>query len=155
MQNCVLNISSRLMLQLAMDNKKRTLQKATRSLRETSFDTLSVRLHEPYWLLHKGNCEHFFTIDQIRCVPGSATGLFFVYISYSLQHPSDPDDGYPLTLQETPILVDLCRCCGKVPGVWSVKGDVRLGESPCILCAPCWRCMGESEDRNVDVSLLE
>ena len=42
------------------------IKKATRSMRETSFQTLSLRINEPYWLLHAGNCEHFVVIDQIR-----------------------------------------------------------------------------------------
>ena len=42
------------------------IEKATRSMRETSFQALSLRINEPYWLLHAGNCEHFVVIDQIR-----------------------------------------------------------------------------------------
>ncbi|KAI0066140.1 hypothetical protein BV25DRAFT_1905765 [Artomyces pyxidatus] len=102
-------------------------------MHETTFSSLSVRLNEPYWLLHQGNCEHFLIIDQIR-----------------LLHPEDPQAGYPLTLQITPPLLDTCRACSKVPAVYSIIGDVRLGESPCILCAPCWKAMGTPKGKDAD-----
>ncbi|KAG8213734.1 hypothetical protein J3R82DRAFT_10439 [Butyriboletus roseoflavus] len=41
-----------------------------------------------------------------------------------------------------PTLGDICKACAKVPAVLTVVGDIRLGESPCLLCAPCWRNMG-------------
>ncbi|KAI0780051.1 snRNA-activating protein of 50kDa MW C terminal-domain-containing protein [Fomes fomentarius] len=99
------------------------------SMHDTKFLSLTVRLHEPYWILHAGNCEHFFTITALR-----------------LLHPSDPKSGYPLTTQITPPLSDFCRVCSKVPAVYSIIGDVRLGESPFLICAPCWRWMGEPKD---------
>lgn len=46
-------------------------------------------------------------------------------------------------LQATPPLLDLCRACSKVPAIVSIVGDVRLGESPCLMCGPCWRNMGD------------
>jgi snRNA-activating protein complex subunit 3 len=36
----------------------------------------------------------------------------------------------------------MCRGCMRVPAVVAVSGDLRLGESPCVLCGPCWRSMG-------------
>ena len=35
--------------------------------------------------------------------------------------------------------------------MWSIVGDVRLGESPCVLCDPCWKYMGESNEEGVIV----
>ncbi|KAF8070630.1 snRNA-activating protein of 50kDa MW C terminal-domain-containing protein [Lyophyllum atratum] len=110
---------------------------ASTTIYETPLSSLLLRINEPYWLLHQGNCEHFLVIDQIR-----------------LQHPSDVREGYPLTLQITPPLLDLCRACAKVPAVLSIVGDVRLGESPCVLCASCWRHMGDPSDDTVIVKQL-
>ena len=60
-----------------------------------------------------------------------------------LLHPSDPPvTAYPLTTQITPLLSDNCRICNKVPAVYSILGDMRLGESPFVVCSPCWRWMG-------------
>jgi len=100
---------------------------------ETPFSSLSLRLNHPYWLVHHGNCEHFLVVDQIR-----------------LLHPHDPPSGYPLTTHITPPLLGNCRACSKVPAVYSIVGDIRLGESPCILCAPCWRNMGMPKDNEAE-----
>ncbi|KAJ6625463.1 hypothetical protein B0H10DRAFT_2001437 [Mycena sp. CBHHK59/15] len=85
--------------------------KAPTSMHDTPLSSLSLRIGEPYWLLHHGSCEHFIVVDQIR-----------------LQHPSDPPSGYPLTLQIT-------------PPCWT----------PCLLCAPCWDAMGDSNSDEVVV----
>ncbi|KAI0254056.1 snRNA-activating protein of 50kDa MW C terminal-domain-containing protein [Lactifluus subvellereus] len=108
-------------------------------MHDTPFSSLSFRLNHPYWLVHRGNCEHFLVVDQIR------------HVSFlPLLHPHDPPSGYPLTTQITPPLLGNCRACSKVPAVYSVVGDVRLGESPCILCAPCWRNMGMPKGKEAD-----
>jgi snRNA-activating protein complex subunit 3 len=73
---------------------------------------------------------------------------------FSLEHPSDLIDGYPLTLAIQPIMIDMCRGCFKVPAVWAVQGDIRLGESPCMLCAPCWRKMGMPRNANTGQILV-
>ncbi|KAH6913805.1 snRNA-activating protein of 50kDa MW C terminal-domain-containing protein [Coprinopsis sp. MPI-PUGE-AT-0042] len=98
-------------------------------LHQVRLASLSIRLHKPYTILHRGNCEHFIVFEQIR-----------------LRHPTDPLSGYPQLLQVTPPLPALCRACKKVPAVWSIAGDVRLGESPCLLCKPCWENMGVPSD---------
>ncbi|KAI0630366.1 snRNA-activating protein of 50kDa MW C terminal-domain-containing protein [Trametes polyzona] len=101
-------------------------------LNETRISSLTLRLHEPYWMLHAGNCEHFFAVTCIRA-----------------RHPTDPESGYPLTTQITPPLLDFCRVCVKVPATYSIVGDIRLGESPYLICGPCWRWMGESKEEGV------
>ncbi|TFK54170.1 hypothetical protein OE88DRAFT_1625240 [Heliocybe sulcata] len=120
-------------LEKSPDSKRPSIKKGP-SVYDTKFSSLTLRLNEPYWLLHQGNCEHFLVIDQIR-----------------LLHPEDLVSGYPLTVQITPALLDLCRACSKVPAVLSVIGDIRLGESPCVLCGPCWRNMGDPQDESVMV----
>ncbi|KAK7005660.1 expansin-like EG45 domain-containing protein [Favolaschia claudopus] len=108
------------------------LIKATTSMHDTPLSTLSLRIGEPYWVLHQGNCEHFIVIDQIR-----------------LQHPSDMPSGYPLTIQITPPAPDVCRGCTKVPAALSIVNDERLGETPCPLCIPCWTAMGNPQNDKV------
>lgn len=43
---------------------------ADKAMHETTFyDILEgIRLGEPYWLMHHGNCEHVFVFEEIRCV---------------------------------------------------------------------------------------
>ncbi|KIO09904.1 hypothetical protein M404DRAFT_111474, partial [Pisolithus tinctorius Marx 270] len=109
--------------------KRPVITKSSAALGRTTFNSLTLRINQPYWMLHQGNCEHFIVVDQIR-----------------LPHPSDPASGYPLMLHLTPALSDLCKACSKAPAVISVVGDIRLGESPCLLCGPCWRSMGSPKD---------
>ena len=113
-------------------------------MHDTFFSSLTVRLHQPYWLVHEGDCEHFFVIEQIRSVLVSLLShVPSLTCFYRLHHPSDPPlSSYPLTTQITPPLLDTCRACNKVPAVYAILGDVRLGESPFVICGPCWRCMG-------------
>ncbi|KAG2146029.1 snRNA-activating protein of 50kDa MW C terminal-domain-containing protein [Suillus bovinus] len=123
-------------------DKRPQVKKALTSANETTFNVLTLRMHQPYWILHQSNCEHFFTIDQIRHAPFRSNPMKPLNIIYRLAHASDPPSGYPLTLHLAPTVQDLCRACGKVPAVHSIVGDIRLGESPCLLCGPCWRTMG-------------
>jgi snRNA-activating protein complex subunit 3 len=143
---------SKLLKQIEILKKKPAfpVTKAPTSLKQTTFSSLSLRLNEPYWLIHKGNCEHFIVIDQIRYVVPMHNFLSVRYNIFNrLLHPSDAKFGYPLTLHITPSLLDLCRACAKVPAVWSIVGDVRLGENPCVMCDPCWEHMGESKEEGV------
>jgi hypothetical protein len=48
-------------------------------MHDTPLSSLSLRIGEPYWLLHQGNCEHFIVVDQIRYV-------------------STPENSYPIDL---------------------------------------------------------
>ncbi|KAI0775719.1 snRNA-activating protein of 50kDa MW C terminal-domain-containing protein [Trametes elegans] len=126
-----------LQLSEALPEAKRPALTKGSALHATQLQDLTVRLHEPYWMLHAGSCEHFFSVTAIR-----------------LRHPTDPPTGYPLTTQITPPLSDICRVCTKVPAVYSVVGDTRLGESPFLICGPCWRWMGGSKDDRVLVAPL-
>jgi len=47
---------------------KTPMEQATSSLAETLLSSVSLRINEPYWLLHRGNCEHFVVVEQIRCI---------------------------------------------------------------------------------------
>jgi len=38
----------------------------------------NLALHQPYWLLHVGDCEHLWTIDAIRCVEIQLTSVFYL-----------------------------------------------------------------------------
>lgn len=108
------------------------------SMHDTFLSSLTVRIDEPYWLLHKGNCQHFVVFDQIRRMRAS----------------DGPAAAYPKTLHIAPVSHPLCRGCLKVPARWSISGDVRLGESPCVLCDPCWKSMGAPADDQISAVAL-
>ncbi|KAF4567565.1 hypothetical protein EYR40_006566 [Pleurotus pulmonarius] len=119
---------------LMPEEKRPKITKANSTLATTKLDLLLLRINEPYYMLHHGNCEHFIVVDQIR-----------------LQRPSDCLSDFPITTHITPVLLDLCRGCCKVPAVYAIVGDVRLPESPCVMCEPCWTNMGPSDDSEVSV----
>lgn len=120
-------------LQLLPEEKRAAVQKGP-PMHDAVLRSLQIRLHHPYWLCHAGDCEHFFVIEHLRAY-----------------HPSDPPvSSFPLTTQITPRLLENCRACNKVPAVYAVNGDIRLGETPFVMCAPCWRWMGPPKPENAD-----
>lgn len=48
--------------------KSEQITKSPTSLSETPFTSLTLRVNQPYWMLHQGNCEHFVVVDEIRYV---------------------------------------------------------------------------------------
>ncbi|KAF8520437.1 snRNA-activating protein of 50kDa MW C terminal-domain-containing protein [Hysterangium stoloniferum] len=112
-------------------------------IHETTLRSLSMRINEPYWILHRGDCEHWFVIDEIRRdISSFGTARFADTQAYRLQNPRDPSYGYPIAIQRTPTVRPLCRICSKVPATLSILNDIRLGESPCIVCKMCWELFG-------------
>lgn len=41
---------------------------ASAGMESVRLEDLTLRVGEPYWMLHQGNCEHVFTVDEIRFV---------------------------------------------------------------------------------------
>ncbi|KAL4080331.1 hypothetical protein V8B97DRAFT_738644 [Scleroderma yunnanense] len=109
---------------IAYGNGRSGAEHTGRLQSQTTFNTLTLRLNQPYWMLHWGNCEHFVVVDQIR---------YLVVLTVECHNKK------------------LCKACCKVPAVMSVVGDIRLGESPCLLCTPCWRIMGPPQEEGVTV----
>lgn len=136
-------------------SKHDVIEKGFTSIYDTLLSSLTLRLNNPYYLLHQGNCEHFVVVDQIRLLhPSDPSPVSSVPnpVPSSPLLPGTPTtvptstNPYPLTLQITPPLPPLCRACTKVPAIFSIVGDMRLGESPCVLCRTCWRIMGDADE---------
>ncbi|KIM91888.1 hypothetical protein PILCRDRAFT_809875 [Piloderma croceum F 1598] len=139
-------------------SKRDPIAKGPTSIYETLLSSLSLRLNQPYYFLHQGNCEHFVVIDQIRLLHPSDPSPALIPAATPVLVPSssppsaapaailESTNPYPLTLQITPPLPPLCRACSKVPAIYSIVGDMRLGESPCVLCKVCWRVMGDGDE---------
>ncbi|KDQ21602.1 hypothetical protein BOTBODRAFT_182892 [Botryobasidium botryosum FD-172 SS1] len=94
-------------------------------MHSTQLGSIPLRINCPHQVLHHGDCEHYFVIEQIR-----------------LLHPSDPSTGYPLTMHVTPVNRALCRICNKFPATLAIAGDVRIGEPVCLSCDACWKALG-------------
>ncbi|KAL5528536.1 hypothetical protein ACEPAF_7672 [Sanghuangporus sanghuang] len=115
-------------MELLPEKKRKCITKGA-CMHDQRFVDLTIRVNEPYWLLHQGTCEHFLIIDTIRML-----------------HPNDPKEGYPLTLHIAPPIIDLCMACSRVPAALSIVDDIRLGQSPFKICQPCWDLFGEPND---------
>ena len=169
MLTCSVFYSSKLLIHFDkfLSSKRDPIKKASSSIYDTQLSSLTLRLNQPYYLLHQGNCEHFIVVDQIRLlhpsdpyVPAPASASVpspsprsFPPMSVTSTTTPASTNPYPLTLQITPPLPPLCRACTKVPAVYSIVGDVRLGESPCVLCRVCWRVLGDGDEGIVVVPL--
>jgi len=124
------------------------LQKGS-NLYETPFSSLPLRINYPYFGIHQGNCQHYFVIEQIRYVVYYIVKLVNYTFSYRLRHPCDPPHSeFPFTVHHSPshMTRPRCRICIKLPATISVIGDIRLGESPCIICKECWAVLGDPTD---------
>ncbi|KAF8919857.1 hypothetical protein CPB85DRAFT_1275671, partial [Mucidula mucida] len=63
----VSNAFSKILGYLEKKNKlPNGLTKSSKFIHDVSFESLSLRTQEPYWILHQGDCEHYAVIDQIR-----------------------------------------------------------------------------------------
>jgi snRNA-activating protein complex subunit 3 len=143
-------------------SKHDPIEKGPTSIYDTPLSSLTLQLNQPYYLLHQGNCEHFIVVEQIRLVHSSDPSLTSVLPPAAAVPVQSPPSSpllsstlipapastslYPLTLQITPPLPPLCRACTKVPAIYSIVGDMRLGESPCVLCKVCWRLIGDGDE---------
>ncbi|KAL5523658.1 hypothetical protein ACEPAG_7831 [Sanghuangporus baumii] len=123
-------------MELLPQKERKSVTKGV-GMHDQCFVDLTVRVNEPYWLLHQGTCEHFLIIDSIRML-----------------HPDDPKEGYPLTLHIAPPIIDLCMACSRVPAALSIVGDIRLGQSPFKICQPCWDLFGEPSDNTHNRALV-
>ncbi|TFL01480.1 snRNA-activating protein of 50kDa MW C terminal-domain-containing protein [Pterulicium gracile] len=128
-----------------------SLTRSPLSLDEVKFrDLEGLRVGEPYFVMHDGHCEHYWVVESIR-----------------LPHPLDPppttsppsslhphgSSQYPLTIHLSPLSLPSCRACTRAPARFAIVGDVRLGESPCVLCAPCWGELREGREEGVVVEV--
>lgn len=52
-------------MQKLPQKKRRPVQRGP-SMHDVRFADLTLRINQPYWLMHQGSCEHFLVIDEIR-----------------------------------------------------------------------------------------
>ena len=52
-------------LDVLPEEKRAAVQKGP-AMHDVTFRSLELLLHQPYWLCHAGNCEHFFVIEHLR-----------------------------------------------------------------------------------------
>jgi len=102
------------------------VKRSSVAMENVRLGSLSLRMNYPYWIFHAGMCEHIWTIDRIH-----------------FHHTSEPEQAaYPLTTFLPGSTAPNCGVCKLLPAVIAVSGDVRLGESPCLVCKSCWDLLG-------------
>jgi len=107
-------------------------------MHDTPLHGLELALHFPNWILHHGKCEHYFVVQQIR-----------------LQHPSDPHSGYPLTIHASPIIRPICRVCEDIPASYALVNDIRLPDTPFLICQRCLNLLGKpNNDESLVIPLI-
>ena len=94
------------------------------------------------FLNHRQHPVRSFSTLPRNFVHSPRLSFILYYIYHRMLHPSDPTQGYPLTLHITPPIIDLCMACSRVPAALSIVGDIRLGQSPFKICRPCWQLFG-------------
>ncbi len=96
----------------------------TKSMEETKFQDLTVRLGYPYLYQHYGNCEHLFTISDIRLL--SATDSLI-------------RDQYPLLKIVSSTKSVICTICGVNEANIVVKDSPAHINDPSHLCSHCFK----------------
>lgn len=105
-----------------------------KSMEETKFDDLTIRLGYPYLYCHQGNCEHLFTISDIRYVPRNRL------------HVSN----YPVISacsigrKESSLKCYMCRLR---PPHWYTRGNSRLPLDPYFFCENCFRSFNYDKEK--------
>lgn len=96
----------------------------TASMEDTKFQDLTVRLGYPYLYQHYGNCEHLFTISDIRLI--SATDSLI-------------REQYPLLKIVSGSKSTVCVICGENEANFVVKDSTTHINDPSHLCNNCFK----------------
>ncbi|PLW18583.1 hypothetical protein PCANC_09223 [Puccinia coronata f. sp. avenae] len=136
----------------AAPKKKSKIQISSLSMEQVRMDQLTLRINEPYWMLHQGNCEHIFTIDEIRAlhptdpaphptpvpVPaGPSRGD--VAVDVPAATGTGTTTAYPITSFLSRISSPKCRVCDRDPARLVAIDDELCVESPCFICLTCFK----------------
>jgi len=122
-----------------------------KSFQETSFYDLldGLKLGEPCWMLHQGECEHVFTFDEIRLLHPTDP-------SPTLGSPSSDLTPYPVTTFLSRLNVNKCNVCERDPATRVTVNDVLAGISPCPICDVCFTMLHGDLDgaRNAGIEVI-
>jgi len=96
----------------------------SKSMADTLFRDLSIRMGAQYLYVHQGNCQHIITFSNLRLV-------------------SDQDNQdktvYPIHIFQSKIKRKKCRICDINPAKFITYGDKLADENPYFYCDKCYR----------------
>lgn len=125
----VIQLPSESVTTTCLSNDPKIAQVSQLGMEDVQFMQLTVRIGEPYWLMHQGNCEHLFTIDEIRA------------IHHSDPKPSAGSNPYPITTFLSRLRSRNCKICERDPASLAILDDELVPESPCHTCLTCFKLL--------------
>lgn len=104
-------------------------------MEEHNFEDLEFKLGRPYLYLHQGDCEHLFTISDIRYVPNNL----------KLRQTKFPF----ITATSIGRKADNLRCymCRSKPPHWYTRNNSRLPVDPFFFCEECFNSFNYDKDK--------
>ncbi|XP_031557356.1 snRNA-activating protein complex subunit 3-like [Actinia tenebrosa] len=98
----------------------------TKSMDESVFGELTIRLGYPYLYCHQGNCEHLIIFTDLR-----------------LLHVDDSKNAmdYPLQVFKHRCRRRRCRVCNIYTAEWVTKNDILASEDPSFFCDKCFKSL--------------
>lgn len=107
----------------------------TARMENTRLQELEFRLGCPYLYLHQGNCEHLFTISDIRYVPDNVTINAIDYPSITATSIGRKNDHLK------------CYMCKDRPPHWYTRNNDRLPLDPYFFCEDCFYMFNYDSNR--------
>ncbi|XP_027197944.1 proximal sequence element A Pbp49 [Dermatophagoides pteronyssinus] len=116
----------------ASSSSKKSTGFTKKSMNETRFEDLNIRLGYPYLYIHRNNCEHLLVFTDIR--------LFIPKIEQNIV------DDYPkFTIMENLISIK-CQMCQLYSSKWITMDNKRLPLSPYYFCHNCFVTFNYDQD---------
>lgn len=104
-------------------------------MESNKFEDLEFKLGAPYLYLHQGDCEHLFTISDIKYLP----------YDYDLQITKFP----LVTATSIGRKEDYIKCyiCKNLPPHWYTRNNTRLPVDPFLFCENCFYSFNYTSDK--------
>lgn len=103
----------------------------SKSMEETTFADLNIRLGYPYLFCHQGNCEHLVVFTDMR-----------------MKHENDPklSSSYPFKVHDVLRRRKKCSICHIHLVKWTTLNDELAFEDPALFCEKCFRYLHYTKD---------
>ncbi|KAG0217126.1 hypothetical protein BGX33_011329 [Mortierella sp. NVP41] len=104
-------------------------------MHDIQIQDLSIRLNQPYLLVHQGDCEHILMFRDLRL--------------YSQRHDDLNRLSYPLMVFKSKTTSHMCRMCNINKAYYVTVDDRLAGETPCYFCEQCYDSFHYDADGNI------
>ncbi|KAK4054631.1 hypothetical protein OIO90_003443 [Microbotryomycetes sp. JL221] len=128
------------------------------NMQQTRLGELSIKVGQPYWFLHQGDCEHVWTVDEIRYIHPADPKLDETTTNNNSDKVcQDSTSPYPIiTFQsrsniETHLINEtICNICNQSKASLITIEDELTNQSPCFLCQICFNLLhGHEQDQGI------